>query len=97
VEVCFAWDSAKAASNLLKHGVSFEVARLVFSDPFALSAPERVEGGEERWQTIGSVRGSMLLGVAHTVQDEADTQVIRIISARRAEARERRRYEQEVR
>jgi uncharacterized DUF497 family protein len=97
VEVCFAWDSAKAASNLLKHGVSFDVARLVLSDPFALSAPERIEGGEERWQTFGSVRGSMLLGVAHTARDEADTQVIRIISARRAEARDRRRYEQEER
>ena len=93
----FEWDPAKAASNLRKHRVSFELAMRVFSDPFALSEQDRIEGGERRWQTLGMVEGIVLLLVAHTVRDEGDIDVIRIISARRADRRERRRYEQESR
>jgi uncharacterized DUF497 family protein len=91
----FEWDPAKAASNLKKHRVSFETALRVFADPFALVTQDRIEHGEYRWQTLGAVEGRLVLLVAHTVQDEADgTEVIRIISARRADPKERRRYEQ---
>lgn len=87
--------------NLRKHGVSFEVAVRAFADPFALTGPERVEHGEQRWQTLGLVDGYLLLLVAHTVLElKADNQVIeviRIISARPADRKERRRYEQEIR
>lgn len=97
----FEWDAAKAATNLRKHGVSFEVAVRAFADPFALTGPERVEHGEQRWQTLGMVDGYLLLLVAHTVLElKADNQVIeviRIISARAADRKERRRYEQEIR
>jgi len=92
--VRFEWDPAKAAGNLRKHRVSFELAMRVFSDPFALSEHDRIEGGEWRWQTLGMVEGVVLLLAAHTVRDEDDIEVIRIISARRAERQERRRYEQ---
>ena len=55
----------------------------------------RIENGERRWQTLGIVEGYLLLLVAHTVRDSEDnTEVIRIISARRAEPKERVRYEQ---
>jgi uncharacterized DUF497 family protein len=92
----FTWHPQKAASNERKHGVSFEIAARVFLDPFALSEQDRIEGGEYRWQTIGAVEGVLILLVAHTVEDEADgTEIIHIISARRAERRERRRYEEE--
>jgi uncharacterized protein len=91
----FTWDPAKAASNLRKHRVAFELAVDVFADPFALTEQDRIEDGEPRWQTLGLVGGVVLLLVAHTVLDEADgTEMIRIISARRAERHERRRYEQ---
>lgn len=80
-----------------KHGVSFELAMRVFSDPFALSEQDRIEEGERRWQTLGMVEGVLLLLVAHTFLEEADVEVVRIISARRAERQERRRYEQENR
>jgi uncharacterized protein len=90
----FTWDLAKAASNKQKHGVSFEVAARVFFDPFALSEQDRIEGGEYRWQTVGSVEGVLVLLVAHTVHDDDESEVIHIISARRAERRERRRYEE---
>ena len=56
---------------------------------------DRIEKGERRWQTLGLVDGYLLLLVAHTVRDDVDgTEVIRIISARRAEPKERKRYEQ---
>jgi uncharacterized DUF497 family protein len=90
----FEWDAAKATSNVRKHGVSFELARLVFADPFALAEQDRIEDGEVRWQTLGTVQGVMLLLVAHTGGEESGVEVIRIISARRATPRERRRYEQ---
>ncbi|WP_370451681.1 BrnT family toxin [Mesorhizobium sp.] len=49
-ELRFEWDTEKARSNLRKHGVSFETAVRVFSDPFALVEQDRVEDGEYRWQ-----------------------------------------------
>jgi uncharacterized protein len=91
----FTWDPRKAANNKRKHGVSFETAVRVFADPFALSDQDRIEHGEYRWQTIGSVEGEVVLLVAHTVEDDDGTELIQIISARRAERHERRRYEQE--
>ena len=75
--------------------MSFELAARVFADPFTITAQDRFEGGEYRWQTLGLVEGCLLLLVAHTVGEEAEgTEVIRIISARRAEPKERKRYEQ---
>ena len=92
----FVWDPVKAETNRRKHGVSFETAKLVFADPFALSDPDRIDGGEQRWQTIGSVGGVVVLLVAHTVIDHDDgEETIRIISARAATSAERRRHEQE--
>ena len=97
----FEWDPVKAAANLRKHGVSFEVAIRAFADPFALTEQDRIEGGEARGQTLGMVDGRVLLLVAHTFRDEDDDgeaiEVIRIISARAADRKERRRYEQEAR
>jgi uncharacterized protein len=92
----FEWDPDKARSNLKKHGISFEAATFAFDDPYAVTEIDRIEGGEYRWQTIGMAFGVSLLLVAHTVEDE-DVEVIRIISARRAEPSERRKYEQQDR
>jgi uncharacterized DUF497 family protein len=90
----FEWDMMKAESNLKKHRVNFETATRVFADPFALIKQDRIENGEHRWQTLGIVEGYLLLLVAHTaLNDEGGTEVIRIISARRAEPKERKRYE----
>jgi len=91
----FEWDEAKSRSNRRKHGVSFEEASQVFRDPLHVSVPDRVENGEQRWQTLGLSGDFALLLVAHTVWEEGDTDVIRIISARRASRSERRRYESE--
>jgi uncharacterized DUF497 family protein len=95
--VRFDWNADKAASNLRKHGVSFETAMRVFADPLALMEQDRIEGGEQRWRALGQVEGWLMLVVAYTIWDEDDGEVIRIISARRAEPKERRRYEQDNR
>ena len=94
----FEWDEDKNLSNRRKHGVSFEEASQVFLDPLYVSVKEREEDGEQRWQTFGIINGVLLLMVAHTVREvwgEESIDVIRIITARRADSRERRRYEHE--
>jgi uncharacterized DUF497 family protein len=91
----FEWDAVKAASNLAKHGVSFQTAVRVFADPHLCMAQDRFENGEHRWQSIGMVDGCLVLLVAHTAgEDEASSELIRIISARKADPKERKRYEQ---
>ncbi|MCL2830362.1 MAG: BrnT family toxin [Betaproteobacteria bacterium] len=91
----FVWDPVKAESNFRKRRVRFETARNVFFDPFALVEEVCIENGEQRWQTLGIADDYLLLLVAHTVRNDEDgTETIRIISARRAEPKERKRYEQ---
>lgn len=98
-ETRFTWDEAKNRANQRKHGVRFEDAAQVFADPLHVMRQDRVEGGEQRWQTLGHAYGITLLLVAHTLT-EADAngqlvEMIRIISARKADRAERRRYETE--
>ena len=89
------WDERKNRANQRKHGVRFEIAQEVFDDRLALSKLDRVEAGEERWHTLGMVEDIVLLLVTHTVRDEHGEEIIRIISARKATAHERRLYEQD--
>ena len=88
----FVWDARKGRVNRAKHRISFENAVLVFDDPFALSVQDRIEDGEERWQTIGMIESTVVIVVAHTAYEENEEEVIRIISARKATPRERRVY-----
>ena len=87
----FAWDARKAATNLLKHGVSFEEAVTAFYDPLSLTIddPDRAEE-ELRFVLIGLSSRGRLLVVAHTDLGEQ----IRVISARLATRRERWTYEE---
>jgi uncharacterized protein len=90
----FEWDAAKAKANCDKHKVSFEQARDVFKDTMALDEPdEREEYGEERFNRIGIVEGRLLV-VTYTqrIDGNSGEEIIRIISARPAERRERKRY-----
>ena len=95
IAVRFTWDPEKAATNDRKHRVTFETAVRAYLDPFAISEQDRIEGGEYRWQTIGSIDGEVVLLVAHTLDEEDGGEVVHIISARHATRRERRRYEEE--
>jgi uncharacterized protein len=98
VQIQFEWDPVKAASNLSKHGVTFEEAMGVFADPLATSIVDPASPpGEERWITLGINLTQRLLVVVHThVEFTDDMLLIRIISARKATRKERRQYEQEA-
>lgn len=85
------WDPEKAASNLAKHGVSFDEASTLFGDPLARIVEDpRHSVGERRFVLLGYSEQHRLLAVMFTDSKE----VIRLISARRATRRERREYEQ---
>lgn len=83
----FDWDPAKAASNLKKHGVSFEEAQSVFYDDFAVQFfDEKHSSKEERFLMLGMSSGARLLLVCHCESDGGG--VVRIISARKATKQE---------
>ena len=95
----FIWNENKNLSNQRKHGITFEDAISVFADPLHVMRQDRIESGEHRWQTVGAAYGVTLLLVAHTITEESPEgqliEVIRLISARKANKSERRRYETE--
>ena len=90
----FEWDESKNKSNQKKHHVSFETALHIFKDPFLLSRQDRFESGEYRWQAVGLIANQVVVLVAHTSNFAEFTEVIRIISARKATSQEKKAYEQ---
>jgi hypothetical protein len=89
----FEWDPKKAAANLRKHGVDFDMARTVFADPDRIEAFSRLAAGEERFVSIGTAADGNILIIAFTWRTyENEETVCRIISARKAHKQERRRY-----
>lgn len=91
----FEWNEEKSISNFQKHGVSFEEAKEVFEDPFHISKLDhRFNYFEERWITLGSTSKDKILVVANMFFDENGEEIIRIISARKANQKERKFYEQ---
>lgn len=91
----FEWDSEKASSNLTKHGVTFDEASTVFADPLAVIFDDDEHSQDELREIIvgQSVLGRLLL-VSFT---ERDKMVVRIISARKATRRERKKHEEATR
>ena len=88
VFVRFEWDPDKAASNLRKHGVSFEDALRAALEPERLEwMDDRFDYGEARTRLLGQVDGRLLFVVI--AEDDA---VVRIISARKATTREQEKY-----
>lgn len=91
----FEWDIRKSYANLKKHRVSFELGQLVFFDPLRKDIENQLHGDEERWLTVGRIFTGQLITVVSTQREEAGEDVIRLISARKATNRERRRYEED--
>ena len=87
----FEWDTAKAASNLSKHGVSFPDAATIFGDARAITFPDPDHSEhEDRFLTFGQSEKSTLLVVSHTDREG----LTGIISAQRASRKERTIYEE---
>lgn len=85
----FEWDAGKARANLEKHGVELADAALVFKDENAVTIPDEITAvDEKRFLTLGRDGMARVLVVAYTWRGSR----IRIISARRATASERRLY-----
>ena len=94
----FEWDSSKDQINQAKHkGLDFATAACVFDDPSVLLRHDRIVEGEQRWHAIGVVFEALLL-VVHTYREDDNNgeEIIRIISAREANQRERRIYIQQA-
>ena len=87
----FEWDNRKSGQNRRKHGYDFKFFVLVFYDPLRRTEIEGDEHGEIRWQTIGEIDGRIFV-VSHTIREEDNIEIYRIISARRATPSERRFY-----
>ncbi len=84
----FEWDENKNLLNREKHGVSFSEAKEIFNRPVLTWTDNRRDYGEIREISIGSIEGVLVVVVVHTKRDKR----IRIISARKAKAKEREKY-----
>ena len=88
----FEWNQKKAASNIRKHGISFDEAASVFNDFLAFTYDDEVHSRiERRYATLGTSNQGQVPVVAHTMRGER----VRIISARKATPSEKRWYEKE--
>jgi uncharacterized DUF497 family protein len=92
MQTIFEWDKHKAEVNLRKHGISFEKAQTVFTDPLSMTVPDPDHSkDEERFIDIGMSDNHRVLVVVYTERDRR----IRLISARKATRVERKQYEEE--
>ena len=88
----FEWDPAKDAANLQKHGLSFSDAVDIFDGPVLTLADTRQDYGEDRFLSVGELAGVVVIVVVHTPRNGRT----RLISARRANERERRLYHEHI-
>ena len=87
----FEWDEVKARENLKRHKVPFDEGKTIFNDPFLLTYPDIDSSeAEGRYINIGLSVKNRVLVLIHTERQSK----IRIISCRKATARERRHYEE---
>lgn len=91
----FEWDDRKAEQNAIKHGISFETAAFAFDDPYALMLEDETHSADEHRQWLIGDSGEKVLVVVFTMRPPHGN--IRIISARHANRRERRQYEESKR
>jgi uncharacterized DUF497 family protein len=90
----FEWSKEKNELNFKKHHISFEEAKEVFLDPLHISKLDhRFDYFEERWITLGATTKDKILVVANIFFDDEGKEIIRIISARKANQKERIFYE----
>ena len=91
MKLTFEWDEVKAKANFEKHKVDFEEGKTIFNDPFLFTFPDDVHSSTEaRFISIGLSASGLILVLTHTERQDK----IRIISCRKATARERKFYEE---
>lgn len=89
------WDEAKNKQNIKKHGFDLADTAELFTGnaPFFVNLDTRQDYGEDRWKGIGVLQGVVVVVVIFT---ERDDETIRVISLRKANSREKKTYEQEI-
>ena len=87
------WDIAKELANKVKHKLDFSLAEHIIADPLGVVIYDRYDDNEHRYHAIGVV-GAMCLLLVHTYPEPDDDGLVRVIGLRRADATERRRYEE---
>jgi uncharacterized DUF497 family protein len=94
----FEWDEIKAAANVRKHAVSFELASTVFNDPRLLTIADLEHSeAEERWFSVGCAGNAAMLSIVYLwSESEPGTTKIRLIMAREATRNEIRHYEESL-
>jgi hypothetical protein len=94
----FEWDEIKAATNVRKHGVAFELASTVFNDPRLLTVADLEHSeAEERWFSVGCASDGALLSIVYLwSESDPGTTKIRLIMARQATRNEIRHYEESL-
>jgi len=90
--MAFDWDPEKDAANREKHGIAFDEARHIFDGPVLTRADDRQDYGEQRFISLGALTPDAVLVVVHT--ERAGT--TRLISARKANRRERKVYHDRI-
>ena len=86
----FEWDEGKNLANIRKHKIDFADVPAMFEEPMLIELDDRFDYGEDRWMGIGFLDN----GVAVVVWVERQNDLIRLISARRANRYERQRFQQ---
>ena len=91
----FEWNEAKNKQNIKKHGFDFVEAADLFlgSAPFLVNLDDSEDHGEDRWKGVGILQGVVVVVVVFT---ERDYDTIRVISLRKANVREKKSYEEEI-
>lgn len=85
----------QVSQQLYQARVSFETAARAFADPFLFMVHDCFDNGELSWQSLCMVDGHLVLLMAHIVgEDDEGTEILHTISARKADSKERKRYEQ---
>ena len=87
----FEWDESKATKNLAKHGINFSLAITIFDDPFALIAPDNKHSATEKREWVIGTSDKGVLVIVFTKRLYG--RVYRIISARKANKKEKETYE----
>jgi uncharacterized protein len=90
----FEWDDANTLKSLLKHGVNKREAEEVFLNEPLLLEDEKHSGAERRLHAFGEAHSGQLLHISFTLRGEG--KLIRVISARPMNRKERRRYDEEA-
>jgi uncharacterized DUF497 family protein len=92
----FDYDPVKNRQNIQNHGIDFEDAKRIWDRPVYTEVDYRFEYEEVRFQTLGLMDTLVVILVVHTDYTEDGEEIIRIISARKALPRERKKYYAEI-